>query len=94
MSEPLLSVNRVTLAFKGVTALSDVSFGVARSEICSLIGPNGAGKTSLLNVVSGLYRPGSGTTLTPDTRHPTSFHVAWRRTAWRVPFKTSRCFAR
>ncbi len=61
MSEPILSVNQVTLAFKGVTALSNVSFDVARSEICSLIGPNGAGKTSLLNVISGLYRPGAGT---------------------------------
>lgn len=61
MSEPILSVNGVTLTFKGVTALSNVSFDVARSEICSLIGPNGAGKTSLLNVVSGLYRPGNGT---------------------------------
>lgn len=61
MSETLLSVHHLTLAFKGVIALSDVSFDVAGSEICSLIGPNGAGKTSLLNVLSGLYRPGTGT---------------------------------
>lgn len=61
MSEPILSVNRVTLSFKGVTALSNVSFDVHRGEICSLIGPNGAGKSSLLNVVSGLYSPDAGT---------------------------------
>jgi branched-chain amino acid transport system ATP-binding protein len=78
MSETLLSVNRVTLAFKGVTALSDVSFGVARSEICSLIGPNGAGKTSLLNVVSGLYRPGTGTITYAGHETP---HVVPRRMA-------------
>ncbi len=61
MSEPILSVNGVTLSFKGVAALSDVSFDVCRAEICSLIGPNGAGKSSLLNVVSGLYSPDAGT---------------------------------
>jgi branched-chain amino acid transport system ATP-binding protein len=48
------------LSFKGVKALTDVSFEVRRGEICSVIGPNGAGKSSLLNVISGLYRPDSG----------------------------------
>ena len=61
MSEPILSLQQIALSFKGVTALSDVSFDVERSEICALIGPNGAGKSSLLNVVSGVYTPGSGT---------------------------------
>lgn len=61
MSEAILSVNNVTLSFEGVTALSDVTFDVRSAEICSLIGPNGAGKSSLLNVISGLYRPNTGT---------------------------------
>jgi branched-chain amino acid transport system ATP-binding protein len=61
MPEPILSLHQIALSFEGVTALSDVSFDVARSEICALIGPNGAGKSSLLNVVSGVYTPGSGT---------------------------------
>jgi branched-chain amino acid transport system ATP-binding protein len=60
MLSPLLRVEHVTLAFAGVTAIENVSFDVARGEICALIGPNGAGKSSLLNVVSGLYRPQSG----------------------------------
>lgn len=78
MSQPHLRVNRVSLAFKGVTALTNVSFDVARSEICSLIGPNGAGKTSLLNVVSGLYRPVSGTITYAGYETP---HVVPRRMA-------------
>jgi branched-chain amino acid transport system ATP-binding protein len=57
---PLLEIQRVSLAFDGVRALDDVSFGVACGEVCALIGPNGAGKSSMLNVVSGLYRPVSG----------------------------------
>jgi branched-chain amino acid transport system ATP-binding protein len=60
VSAPLLTVEDVSLAFAGVRALDGVGFAVARGEICAIIGPNGAGKSSLLNVVSGLYRPSGG----------------------------------
>jgi branched-chain amino acid transport system ATP-binding protein len=48
------------LRFGGVRALSDVSFAIQRGEIFSIIGPNGAGKTSMVNCVSGRYRPTEG----------------------------------
>ena len=57
---PLLQVDALTLAFRGVRALSDVSFKVASGTITAVIGPNGAGKTSLFNTISGFYRPTSG----------------------------------
>lgn len=57
---PQLAVRAVTKRFGGVTAVSDVSVAVGRGEIRSVIGPNGAGKTSLLNMISGFYRPTSG----------------------------------
>jgi len=60
MSEPLLKVDDLHLAFGGVRALRGVSLEVRRGEIFSLIGPNGAGKTVLLNCVNGLYPPTSG----------------------------------
>ncbi len=56
----LLEVDRVSLRFGGVRALNDVSFHVEKNEIFSIIGPNGAGKTSLLNCISGRYRPTEG----------------------------------
>ncbi len=56
-----LSVKGVFLHFRGVTALYDVGFEVERGSIHALIGPNGAGKTSMLNCVSGVYRPQRGT---------------------------------
>ena len=56
----LLSVRNVSLQFRGVKALTEVSFEVAAGEIFSIIGPNGAGKTSMLNCVSGRYSPTSG----------------------------------
>lgn len=58
--QPLLEVEALSLAFGGVKALSDVSFTVTSGSIHAVIGPNGAGKSSLLNCVSGLYRPTSG----------------------------------
>lgn len=57
----LLEVDRLSLQFGGVAALSEVSFHVEKGEIFALIGPNGAGKTSMLNCISGLYKPTSGT---------------------------------
>lgn len=56
----ILEVNHLTLRFGGVVALDDVSYEVKEGEIFSLIGPNGAGKTSMLNCISGLYRPNEG----------------------------------
>ncbi|WP_298371364.1 ABC transporter ATP-binding protein [Azospirillum sp.] len=55
-----LAVERVSLSFGGVVALSEVDLSVAPGEIRAIIGPNGAGKSSLLNVVSGLYKPDQG----------------------------------
>lgn len=56
----LLSVNNVSLRFGGTAALTDVSFDVRKGEIRAIIGPNGAGKTSMLNCISGFYRPQEG----------------------------------
>jgi branched-chain amino acid transport system ATP-binding protein len=58
--EALLSVEKISLAFGGVRALSEVSFDVRRGEIRAIIGPNGAGKSSMLNVINGVYRPQDG----------------------------------
>ncbi len=54
-SDPLLSVQGVTVRFGGITALDAVGFDVARGGVCGLIGPNGAGKTTLFNCLSRLY---------------------------------------
>ena len=45
-NEHLLSLNNISLSFKGVKAINNISFAVNRGEICALIGPNGAGKSS------------------------------------------------
>ncbi|RME53834.1 MAG: ABC transporter ATP-binding protein [Caldilineae bacterium] len=56
----ILSVKDVSLSFGGALALNRVSFDVQQGEIRAIIGPNGAGKTSMLNCISGFYRPQGG----------------------------------
>jgi branched-chain amino acid transport system ATP-binding protein len=51
---PLLQVEKVSMSFGGVKALSDVSFDLYRGEILGLIGPNGAGKTTMFNCITGV----------------------------------------
>lgn len=58
--EPVLRACGLGLRFGAVDALRDVSIDVAPGEIHAIIGPNGAGKSSLLNCLSGFYRPQRG----------------------------------
>ncbi len=60
MTTPLVQARNLSVQFGGVKAVSDVSFDVLPNEIFTLIGPNGAGKTTIFNLISGLYRPTSG----------------------------------
>jgi branched-chain amino acid transport system ATP-binding protein len=59
-SAPVLQARDITLRFGGVTALAEVGIELKPDELLAVIGPNGAGKSSLLNVLSGFYRPQQG----------------------------------
>lgn len=55
-----LEVKNLSLQFGGVTAIDNVDISVHTGEILAVIGPNGAGKTSLLNSITGYYKPQKG----------------------------------
>lgn len=60
-NEPILRVERVSMRFGGLVAVSQVSLELPPGSITALIGPNGAGKTTLINMISGVYAPLRGT---------------------------------
>lgn len=58
--QSLISVDKLTMRFGGLTALDELSLTVHEGEILGLIGPNGSGKTTFFNVLTGLYKASSG----------------------------------
>ncbi|KQS69032.1 ABC transporter ATP-binding protein [Rhizobium sp. Leaf371] len=58
--KPVLELSGVSLSFGGVVALTDIDLSLRRGEILAIIGPNGAGKSSIINIISGVYRPNRG----------------------------------
>ena len=60
MSDPLLSIENVTMQFGGLKAVCDLDLSIRKGELVGLIGPNGAGKTTVFNVITGVYCPTQG----------------------------------
>lgn len=56
----MITVNKLTKAFGGLTAVSNVDIEIKHGELVGLIGPNGAGKTTVFNLLTGIYVPTSG----------------------------------
>ncbi len=60
MSEPVLSLETVTVAYRDRLAIHDIDLVIATGERVALVGPNGAGKSTLLSVATGALEPASG----------------------------------
>lgn len=58
--DKLLRLEKCTIRFGGLTAVSCFEMEIHRGELVGLIGPNGAGKTTIFNMVTGVYRPTEG----------------------------------
>ena len=56
----LLDVQRCTVRFGGLTAVSELDLQIGEHDLVGLIGPNGAGKTTVFNIITGVYRPTEG----------------------------------
>ena len=57
----ILQTKNLGKSFGALTAVRDVSLGIAEGSLHSIIGPNGAGKTTLFNLLTGTFPPTSGT---------------------------------
>lgn len=60
MSASLLELQKVTIRFGGLTAVSELDLQIRPNELVGLIGPNGAGKTTAFNLITGVYQPAAG----------------------------------
>src|ERR1035441_7566787 len=56
----LLQLDKATIRFGGLTAVSELDLQIGHGELVGLIGPNGAGKTTAFNLITGVYQPTSG----------------------------------
>ncbi len=56
----ILSIQRVSKRFGGLTAVDNMSFDVAEHEMVGVMGPNGSGKTTMMNLISGVFKPSDG----------------------------------
>ena len=57
----LLSANKILMQFGGLKALNQVNLEIAKGTVHGLIGPNGSGKSTMMNVLTGIYKPTAGT---------------------------------
>jgi branched-chain amino acid transport system ATP-binding protein len=56
----VLSVNNISVGYKGLLAIQDVSFVINKGEVVSLVGSNGAGKSTIVKTIAGLMHPDKG----------------------------------
>ena len=61
MAEYILETKDLGISFGGLKAAQDVNIRIKKNQIYGLIGPNGAGKTTIFNLLTGVYKPTSGT---------------------------------
>ncbi len=69
---PLLEVEGLSRAYRGVTAVADVSFEVRSGQVVGLLGPNGSGKSTTLHSITGIIEPGPNTHIRIDGDEHTS----------------------
>ena len=60
MSEYILETKNLGISFGGLKAAQDVNLSIKKNQIYGLIGPNGAGKTTIFNLLTGVYKPTTG----------------------------------
>ena len=61
MAEYILETKDLGITFGGLKAAQNVNIRIKKNQIYGLIGPNGAGKTTIFNLLTGVYKPTSGT---------------------------------
>lgn len=61
MSEVVLKTENLGISFGGLKAVDDLNLEIRKGQLYGLVGPNGAGKTTVFNMITGVYKPTTGT---------------------------------
>src|ERR1700690_660227 len=80
----MLELQHLSRSYRGIPAISDVSFQVNAGEIVGFLGPNGAGKSTTVKIITGLLRPNDGRVLF-DHRDIHANLIAWRAQFGYIP---------
>ena len=60
MASPMLEVKSLSISFGGLKAVDGFDITIEKGQLYGLIGPNGAGKTTVFNLLTGVYKPDTG----------------------------------
>lgn len=63
----LLEVENLSISFGGLKAVDNFHIDIEKGQLYGLIGPNGAGKTTIFNLLTGVYKPNTGSIVLDDT---------------------------
>lgn len=63
MAEYMLETKNLGISFGGLKAVQELNLKIKKKELYGLVGPNGAGKTTVFNIITGVYKPTTGTFL-------------------------------
>jgi len=80
----MISIQNVSKAFKGKTAIKQLSIEIAEGEIMGLLGANGAGKSTTINMILGFIKPDSGK-VSVNQLDTTSQHIEVRKMIGYIP---------
>jgi len=82
---PLISFNKISIAFGKRQILDDVTFKVNPGEILGLLGPNGAGKSTIFNILTGLLKPDHGKIFF-ETNDATNYPIYLRTKKFKIGY--------
>lgn len=63
MNEKILDIQKLCVSFGGIRAVDNLDLSIGKEEIVGIIGPNGSGKSTVINLITGVIKPDSGTIL-------------------------------
>ena len=89
----MLDVKNLSISFGGLKAVNDFHVTIEKSQLYGLIGPNGAGKTTVFNLLTGVYKPDTGSIHLDGVNITGKRPSISTRTGLPEPSRTSVCLA-